>query len=174
VRLSSTIDIDPIPRPPAIFQIEQFASLSPNPLTAFNPIRQLIGTVPDSSSVVVGCIKLCSGHSAPNNLIHNDPKSMPLRRCAVHEFRTASVMVATLAFTQEGARRTRKRCPLWVISGHSSVQLACPLWARRSLRAVAVCYKRKGCPCWGAGAGQPLSLARVWGHSMPLPLMLSR
>ena len=27
-----TEQIDPIPRPPAIFQIEQFASLSPNPL----------------------------------------------------------------------------------------------------------------------------------------------
>ena len=114
--LSAPKDIDPIPRPPAIFQIEQFASLSPNPLTAFSPIRKLICTVPHSSSVVVGCIKLCSGHSAPNYLIHNDPKSMPLRCCAVHEFRTASVMVATLAFTQEGARRTRKRCPLWVIS----------------------------------------------------------
>jgi hypothetical protein len=83
VCFSATKNIDAIPRPAAIYQIEQLASLSPNPFTAFNPIRQLIGTVPDSRSVVVCCIKLCACHPAPDYLIHNDPESVPPRHTAV-------------------------------------------------------------------------------------------
>jgi hypothetical protein len=53
VCLAATKNIDAVPRPAAIYQIEQLASLGANPFAAFNPIRQLIGAVPDSSSVVV-------------------------------------------------------------------------------------------------------------------------
>jgi hypothetical protein len=83
VRLSATKNINAIPRPAAIYQIKQLASLSANPLTAFSPIRQLIGTVPHSSSVVVGCIKLCACHPVPNYRVHNDPESVPPRHTAV-------------------------------------------------------------------------------------------
>src|SRR5215472_11703561 len=90
--LSATKNIDSIPRPPAVYEIKQLASLRPNPFTAFSPIRQLFDTVPDSSSVVVGCIKLCPCHPAPDYLIHNDdPKSSELLPGTVFHTKAAPI-----------------------------------------------------------------------------------